>query len=93
MNKEKEQQELSVLGRLLSMEAFIFLMGLVSLWYGFTQGTGVNIFFGLFILCGSVVLYFVKRKDWKKHWEEQEAIKLRLDEIRKREKEEKKHEG
>jgi hypothetical protein len=90
MNKEKEQQELSVLGRLLSMEAFIFLMGLVSLGYGLTGGTGVNIFFGIFILGGSVVLYFVKKKDWKKHWEEQEAIKLRLDEIRKREKEEKK---
>ena len=67
------------------MEAFIFLMGLVSLGYGFTVGTGINIFFGLFILGGSVVLYFVKKKDWKKHWEEQEAIKLRLDEMRKRE--------
>ncbi len=85
MNKNKEQQEISVLGRLLSMEAFIFLMGLVSLGYGFTVGTGINIFFGLFILGGSVVLYFVKKKDWKKHWEEQEAIKLRLDEMRKRE--------
>ena len=87
MNKEKEQQEISVLGRLLSMEAFIFLMGLVSLGYGVVNGIAVNVFFGLFILAGGVVLYFVKRKDWKKHWEDQEAIKLRLDEIRKREKE------
>lgn len=89
MTNEKEKQELSVLGRLLSMEALIFLMGLVSLGYGLTIGTGINIFFGLFILGGSVVLYFVKKKDWTKHWEEQEAIKQRLDAIRKREQEEK----
>jgi hypothetical protein len=47
----------------------------------------MSIFFGVFILCGAVALYFVKKKDWKKHWEEQEAIRQRLDEIRKREKE------
>jgi len=90
MNKDKEQQEISVLGRLLSMEALIFLMGLVSLGYGIVNGTSINIFFGLFILAGGVTLYFVKKKDWKKHWEEQEMIRQRLDEIRKREREEKK---
>ena len=90
MNRDKEQQEISVLGRLLTMEALIFLMGLVSLGYGIVNGTSINIFFGLFILAGSVALYFVKRKDWKRHWEEQEMIKQRLEEIRKREKEEKK---
>lgn len=90
MSNEKEHQEISVLGRLLSMEALIFLMGLISLGYGIVNGTGINIFFGLFILAGSVALYFVKRKDWKKHWEEQELLKERLEELRKREKEEKK---
>ena len=90
MNKDKENQEISVLGRLLSMEALIFVMGLVSLGYGIVNGTSINIFFGVFILSGAVVLYFVKRKDWKKHWEEQEAIRQRLDEIRRREKEERK---
>jgi hypothetical protein len=87
MNKEKETQEISVLGRLLSMEALIFVMGLVSLGYGIVNGAVMSIFFGVFILSGAVVLYFVKRKDWKKHWEEQEAIRQRLDEVRKREKE------
>ena len=90
MSSEKEQQEISVLGRLLSMEALIFLMGLISLGYGLTIGTGVNIFFGIVILGGSVALYFVKKKDWKKHWEEQELLKQRFDEMRKREKEGKK---
>jgi hypothetical protein len=90
MSNDKEKQEISVLGRLLSMEALIFLMGLVSLGYGFTRGTGINVFFGLFIVAGSVALYFVKKKDWAKHWEEQEAIKQRLDAMRKREQEERK---
>jgi hypothetical protein len=88
MNKDKENQEISVIGRLLSLEALIFIMGLVSLGYGITEGAGVNIFFGVFILAGAVALYFVKRKDWKKHWEDQEAIRQRLDELRKREREE-----
>jgi len=88
MNKDNENLEISVLGRLLCMEALIFLMGLVSLGYGVVNGAGMSIFFGVFILSGAVVLYFVKKKDWKKHWEEQEAIRQRLDEIRKREQEE-----
>lgn len=90
MGSDKEHQEISIVGRLLCLEAVIFLMGLVSLGYGIATGAGTNIFFGVFILAGSVALYFVKRKDWKKHWEEQEELKRRLDELRKREKEERK---
>ena len=90
MSSDKEHLEISILGRLLCLEAVIFLMGLVSLGYGIVTGAGVNVFFGVFILAGSVALYFVKRKDWKKHWEEQEELKRRLDELRKREKEERK---
>ena len=52
MNKDKENQEISVLGRLLCMEALIFLMGLVSLGYGIVNGASMSIFFGVFILCG-----------------------------------------
>ena len=90
MNKDKENQEISVLGRLLSMEALICLMGFVSLGYGIFKGTGINIFFGLFIQAGSVALYFVKKKDWKLNWEREELIRRRLDEIRKKEREERK---
>ena len=90
MNKDKENQEISVLGRLLCMEALIFLMGLVSLGYGIVNGAGMSIFFGIFILSGAVALYFVKRKDWAKHWEDQEIIRQRLEEMRKQEQEERK---
>jgi len=27
------------------------------------------------IIGGSVALHFVRKKDWKKHWEEQEELK------------------
>ncbi len=90
MNKEKEQQEISVLGRLICMEALIFVMGVISLGYGIVNGTAVHIFWGVTILLGSVALSFVKKRDWKKHWEEQELIKQRLDELRRQEKEEQK---
>lgn len=87
---DKEKQEISVLGRLLCMEALIFLMGLVSLGYGIVNGASMSIFFGVVILSGAVVLYFVKKKDWNKHWEDQEAIRRRMEIIRELEKEERK---
>ena len=67
MNKEKEQQEISLIGRLLSLEALILVMGAISLVYGVVQRSEVNIFWGVIILSGAVVLYFVKKKDWKQH--------------------------
>ncbi len=70
---KKELQEASLIGRLLSMEALILLMGFLSLVYGISNGKEINIFWGVIIIVGSVVLYKVRRKDWKKHWEEMEA--------------------
>ena len=86
MTKEKEQQEISLVGRIICLEALILVMGVISLVYGMVNGTAINIFWGVIILCGAVVLYFVRKKDWTKHWEEQEAIRQRLEERRKREK-------
>lgn len=75
MDKDKKKQEISVIGRLFSTEAFLILMGLVSLGYGIVNGTSINIFWGVMILGGSVVLHFVRKRDWKSHWEEQERLK------------------
>lgn len=72
---DKEKQEISIIGRLLSMEALILLMGLISLGYGIRTGQAINIFWGVTILIGAVTLSFVRKKDWKKHWEEQEALR------------------
>jgi flagellar biosynthesis component FlhA len=73
MGNNKAKQEISVIGRLFSMEALLVLMGLISLGSGIVTGQATQIFFGVVILAGSVALYFVRKKDWEKHWEELEA--------------------
>lgn len=75
MDKDKEKQEISVIGRLFSIEALLLLMGIASLVSGIVTGEVIQLFWGGLIIAGSVILYFVKKKDWKKHWEEQEQFK------------------
>ncbi|WP_298273578.1 hypothetical protein [Geobacter sp.] len=84
---EKEKQEISIIGRLLSMEALLVLMGIVSLVYGIMGSQIMNVFWGVVILVGAVVLSFVRKKDWKKHWEEQEEMRRRHEEQMKARKE------
>lgn len=73
MNKDKEKQEISLIGRILSMEALLLVMGIVSLVYGIANSILVNIFFGIVIIPGVFLLAKVRKKDWKKHWEDLEA--------------------
>ena len=44
MDKDKQRQEVSLIGRILSMEALILVMGCLSLVYGFSEGKEINIF-------------------------------------------------
>ena len=88
MDKDKEKQEISVIGRLLSIETLLFLMGIASLVSGIVTGASIQLFWGGLILTGSVALHFVRKKDWKKHWEEQEQFK-QLYEQRERERKDK----
>jgi len=74
-DENKARQEVSLIGRLFSMEALILVMGCLSLVYGFSEEKPLNIFWGVVILCGFFVLRMVRKKDWKKHWEEMEAEK------------------
>ncbi len=76
---EKEKQEISLIGRLLSMEALLILMGIVSLCYGIINSQVMSIFWGVMILVGAVVLSFVRKRDWKKHWEEMEGAQRRYE--------------
>jgi len=89
MDINKEKQELSVIGRLFSIEALLVIMGIVCLGSGIVTGEVMQLFWGVMIIGGSVVLYFVKRKDWKKHWEEQERMQQAYLEMKKREREKK----
>lgn len=77
MDSSKEKQEISVIGRLLSIEVFLLLMGIASLVSGIVTGEAIQLFWGVMIIGGSVILYLVKKKDWKKHWEEQERLRER----------------
>lgn len=84
----KEKQEISLIGRLLSVETVLVLMGLFSLGSGIVTDKPVQLFWGVMIVGGGVVLYFVRKKDWKKHWEEAEMMREREERLR-REKEKK----
>lgn len=75
MDNEKQRQEVSLIGRILSMEALLLLMGLASLYYGITeaQDPTMSIFWGVLIILGVFVLTKVRKKDWTKHWADMEA--------------------
>lgn len=85
MDKDKEKQEISLIGRLFSLEALLILMGLFSLVSGVMGGKIIQVFWGVVIIGGAVVLYFVKKRDWKKHWEEQERLRQAHDQRIRRE--------
>ena len=76
----RERQESSLIGRILSLEVALFLMGVASLIYGLMNHIESNIFFGILIIPGVFVLHKVKKKDWKAHWAELEEQKRRQEE-------------
>jgi hypothetical protein len=78
----------SVVSRILCKELLILLVGLFILGSGFYTGEAMQYFWGGTIVIGAVALYFVRKKDWKQHWEEQERLALALEERRRRQKEE-----
>ena len=89
---DKEKQEISVIGRLFSVEMLLMIMGVASLASGIYTGEVMQLFWGGMIIGGSVVLFFVRKKDWKKHWEEQERIQKVHMEMRRLEQEKKEQE-
>ena len=70
---QKEIQKASLIGRILSMEAFLLLMGIALLVYGISNGATMIIFWACVIIPGVFVLYTVRKRDWTKHWQEMEA--------------------
>lgn len=86
---ENEKQQKSLIAKIISMETLIFLVGLFSLGSGFYRNEPMQYFWGGMIISGSIALHFVRKKDWKKHWEEQEAMQRRYEARRKQEQEDK----
>ena len=72
-NQQKEREEASLVGKILSLEGMILLMGLVMLGNGIFNNDQASIFFAVVIIPGVFLLRKVRRKDWKKHWAEMEA--------------------
>ncbi|HBA88835.1 MAG TPA: hypothetical protein DCZ75_12890 [Geobacter sp.] len=56
MQGDKERQEISVMGRLLRLEALVFLMGVASLIYGLYAGSLWNMAVGLAVLAAAALL-------------------------------------
>ena len=56
MRGDKRNQEISVMGRLLSLEALVFLMGVVSLVYGLLAARLSSIIIGALIVVAAIVL-------------------------------------
>lgn len=77
---QKEIQKASLIGRILSMEAFLLLMGIALLVYGISNEATMIIFWACVIIPGVFVLYMVRKKDWTKHWQEMEAEHMALEE-------------
>ena len=73
MGNDKQRQEVSLIGRILSMEMLLLVMGVASLIYGIVNDQTMNIFWGIVIVPGVFILMKVRGKDWTKHWEELEA--------------------
>ena len=62
MRGNKEHQEICVVGRLFSLEALVFLMGVVSLIYGLVTARLANIVIGALVLVVAVLLARVWRR-------------------------------
>lgn len=70
---QNEIQKASLIGRILSMEAFLMLMGIASLAFGIINDMTMSIFWGIVIIAGVFVLHKVRKTDWTKHWQDMEA--------------------
>ncbi|MBU5612706.1 hypothetical protein [Geomonas azotofigens] len=57
MTGNKEQQEISVVGRLLSLEALVFVMGVASLVYGVVTGSHWKTILGVLVVLAIVLIF------------------------------------
>jgi len=74
MDKYKQRQEVSLVGRILSMEALLFLMGVASLFYGIVKGELFNVLWGAIIIGVVLLLMKLRRKDLNRHREDIVAV-------------------
>jgi uncharacterized membrane-anchored protein len=66
MDKEKEKEEISLIGRLFSLEAMLILMGLLTILSGIIYMQWVRVILGLVILSACFLLLFMRKYIWEK---------------------------
>jgi hypothetical protein len=66
MDKDKEKEEISLIGRIFSLEALLIVMGVLSLVSGIVYGKGTQVFWGVAIICGTILLLFVRNRYFRK---------------------------
>jgi hypothetical protein len=76
MEAQGKAPEKSLLRQIFRTETAIFCVGIACIVYGLLNGLNVMpIFFGICIVGGSVMLHFVRKKDWDAHWSEHDRIR------------------
>ncbi len=65
MDNNKEKQEISLIGRIFSLEALLLLMGILSILAGIIYGEMEKIFWGALIIIAAVLLNIVRKRGWK----------------------------
>ena len=76
MEAQGKAPEKSLLRQIFRTETAIFLVGIGCIVYGVVTGFNVMpLFFGLCIIGGSVMLHFVRKKDWDAHWAELDRVR------------------
>ncbi len=61
MDKDKERQEISLIGRIFCLEALLILMGLFSLISGIIRMQRTQIFWGVVAIGGALLLLFFRK--------------------------------
>lgn len=62
MDREKQKQEISLIGRLFSLEALLIIMGFLSLVSGILTRDLLRLSLGIIILGGTLLAIFFRRK-------------------------------
>jgi hypothetical protein len=62
MDKDKERVEISLIGRIFSLEALLVVMGLLSLISGIIRTQRTQIVLGVVVIAGSMLILFVRKK-------------------------------
>jgi len=62
MDHEKERQEITLIGRILSLEALLVLMGFLSLVSGITAHDALRLLLGLLILAVLALFIILRRR-------------------------------